>query len=1785
MTMMSVVGVSRSSVGAGVCVGVVVLVAVVAAVVSGDAGAGSGGIEVPELHVENGSVYLDVNADRGVWVRRFNSDGSHNQSFALTDLTPQLLSVISQQQETIQQLSSAIDQLNSTKVSFHQLEIDLDAVTTNIDFARQAAEMNAANERSTLSTAIASSTSTTVASLSTAVDMALDTKANTREVENNLGDVVEHVTNLEEAVLDLQHTTGNHTDDIEALLECMRRGLVHDDVTGRCVPAFRHDDCSAHIDPAGMSVDCTNGPIFDSVCTLVCPSGYDGGGKFRCNLTEGWEPYEEGASLCRDVDECSLTPSPCMGTCTNTIGSFECSCPGGELAPNGRDCTQTTAIPRASHWDNQVYDQNTYMNDIIVTQNGDNAGASYHGRSMGTEIIPIDQHRVLYCLSMGKSRGTDYVTLQVYGYLTGEGIISTSQIRNARIASSGGFSQHSFGKPEFVPSHAYAILGAVTTFASTRRDHYSVSIGRSFNPTYNSWDNEPFSTSTDSAAFANYVHLTHNGDASGMDDYYGMSHGSVLFPTLSGGGFKVLNNQGWNGGGTSYFTLQVNGYVPGGGYSNIKFFDPSDVKRLKFTVTNAPVKHTDITPPDTVPSTAKALITLLYTYQDRSNLEHMVHSFGRSASHRTDPWDNVVYAANTYLNDILITHEGAPSATWYYGFYHPTQVIPLKENGQFEAYLGMDKSGTQTHYITMFVHYDYKTWSATFAAVKDPETMSSSNYYDTRPSLARPINNTSSHTAAAPPTRLYPLHRNTSSHASIHNASTTRGSSSSKTRITAHSGTYLATNTSPLLRQRSSTTTRTSSPQSHVVGRASALPTGRHQLTSILPSKGAGSRPSYRVPSQASPPSTSSLSSSASRHRLASHTRNAAPPAPASTAIKGRPTSPLGRSVSRTTATATASATASTAATLATATAAGGSSNTNTTTASLPSSSSSSIHHQPSLPHHSQQQQQQQQQQQHHYDQQQHHDDGGVSAAGPGLNTAPVRGLRNIGNTCYLNSILQCLAHCQPFHAAVASAASPAKDDDACGSSMHCGRGMTKYSLGTKPTTTAITNSPARVLVKEIKGLLADMWADASRSDAHLSPSSSSSSASPQSQQSRHANAYYNYNNNSSSSSNNNSMGRRHASQRRTSSFSTAIAPTRIKSHLGRVNPEFAGFRQQDAHEALQYLINALHDDINCPSLLVPQLSAVGRCRGSDDGDGDDDVDDDGGLGSADDAEGDDDGDVFDGDSNVEHYSMTAPTPSNGEDGSRNNKTQRLALTQPLPAGNTLSRAGAQKAKRDGRPTSNTRRQAGPRFRVQRWLSGRRERHSAEPHRDPRQHQREPRHPSAPPLATMATAAAASRDDDEVDVGVSIDGDGAPTSPSPPLPPSSTSTMSASASRPRPTTRRKAASTGTGSDTKQGSISRLRAVQRLLPRRSRPTSHSTSAAHAPARTAAAAAAAGVLASGNKAGAVGGSGGGERKRQRSQSRTPSGGAGASMGITHHSTHHPHRSDGESGRRNAIMPTTQLTTLEQRRAYVKELRALMEAETRPTAKFRMCQQLADVFDRSSVYDALRGWLRVRRQCLVCNHTEVLFEHFLNLSLPIVANARAQHTYRPVSRRRVRGDDGNSGGGGVTLPPLHDRPLSYKPSTSSQPSLLDCFAAFTATEELTGDNKIRCERCRCNQPSARSFSLHRLPPILIVHLKRFEFIQHRSRKIDSPVHIPFTLDLAPFASESGEGHEYELCAATMHAGSVHGGHYTALCRHPVSKQWFNCNDASISTIDTPSPSRLQHAYLLFYHRSRSM
>mmetsp|Transcript_73024 Transcript_73024/g.128668 ORF Transcript_73024/g.128668 Transcript_73024/m.128668 type:complete len:403 (-) Transcript_73024:511-1719(-) len=137
-------------------------------------------------------------------------------------------------------------------------------------------------------------------------------------------------------------------------------------------------------------------------------------------------------------------------------------------------------------------------------------------------------------------------------------------------------------------------------------------------------------------------------------------------------------------------------------------------------------------------------------------------------------------------------------------------------------------------------------------------------------------------------------------------------------------------------------------------------------------------------------------------------------------------------------------------------------------------------------------------------------------------------------------------------------------------------------------------------------------------------------------------------------------------------------------------------------------------------------------------------------------------------------------------------------------------------------------------------------------------------------------------------------------------------------------------------------------------------------------------------------------------------------------------------------------------------------------------------------------------------------------------------------------------------------------------STTGLLDCLGTFTKTEFLGADEKVHCSSCRVYQECTKHITIHKLPQVLCLHLKRFKHKHKQMRKIENYVSFPLEhLDMHPFISQgpkaqaSEDGHKYDLFAVVEHHGnsSCQSGHYTAFIRHHWNSR-------------APPPSREQDA-----------
>ncbi|XP_071030491.1 ubiquitin carboxyl-terminal hydrolase 32-like [Oncorhynchus clarkii lewisi] len=78
----------------------------------------------------------------------------------------------------------------------------------------------------------------------------------------------------------------------------------------------------------------------------------------------------------------------------------------------------------------------------------------------------------------------------------------------------------------------------------------------------------------------------------------------------------------------------------------------------------------------------------------------------------------------------------------------------------------------------------------------------------------------------------------------------------------------------------------------------------------------------------------------------------------------------------------------------------------------------------------------------------------------------------------------------------------------------------------------------------------------------------------------------------------------------------------------------------------------------------------------------------------------------------------------------------------------------------------------------------------------------------------------------------------------------------------------------------------------------------------------------------------------------------------------------------------------------------------------------------------------------------------------------------------------------------------------------SLDSCLQAFTSEEELGEDELYYCSKCKTHRLATKKLDLWRLPPILIIHLKRFQFMNGRWIKSQKIVRFPMeTFDPSAF------------------------------------------------------------------------
>ncbi|XP_008830024.1 ubiquitin carboxyl-terminal hydrolase 8 [Nannospalax galili] len=189
-----------------------------------------------------------------------------------------------------------------------------------------------------------------------------------------------------------------------------------------------------------------------------------------------------------------------------------------------------------------------------------------------------------------------------------------------------------------------------------------------------------------------------------------------------------------------------------------------------------------------------------------------------------------------------------------------------------------------------------------------------------------------------------------------------------------------------------------------------------------------------------------------------------------------------------------------------------------------------------------------------------------------------------------------------------------------------------------------------------------------------------------------------------------------------------------------------------------------------------------------------------------------------------------------------------------------------------------------------------------------------------------------------------------------------------------------------------------------------------------------------------------------------------------------------------------------------------------------------------NESIIVALFQGQFKSTVQCLTCHKKSRTFEAFMYLSLPLASTSKC--------------------------------------------TLQDCLRLFSKEEKLTDNNRFYCSHCRTRRDSLKKIEIWKLPPVLLVHLKRFSYDGRWKQKLQTSVDFPLeSLDLSQYViGPKNNLKKYNLFSVSNHYGGLDGGHYTAYCKNAARQRWFKFDDHEVSDISVSSV-KSSAAYILFY------
>jgi len=158
-------------------------------------------------------------------------------------------------------------------------------------------------------------------------------------------------------------------------------------------------------------------------------------------------------------------------------------------------------------------------------------------------------------------------------------------------------------------------------------------------------------------------------------------------------------------------------------------------------------------------------------------------------------------------------------------------------------------------------------------------------------------------------------------------------------------------------------------------------------------------------------------------------------------------------------------------------------------------------------------------------------------------------------------------------------------------------------------------------------------------------------------------------------------------------------------------------------------------------------------------------------------------------------------------------------------------------------------------------------------------------------------------------------------------------------------------------------------------------------------------------------------------------------------------------------------------------------------------------------------------------------------------------------------------------------HESVAANKKRSKKRLRLDDCFKLFCMNEQLSENDQWYCPKCKDFRQARKQFELWKMPQTLVIHLKRFQYTKFSRDKIITFCDFPLMgLDLSEYIQGHAQNAIYDLYAVANHQGGLGGGHYTAFALNSEDNKWYHFNDGSVTAVSEDAV-RTSAAYVLFY------